>query len=112
MGLNEFLKQLRDAAEKSGIIKKEEALQIGFTRVKMRYLLIDGSYVDVFTNVVLDKQYYHWQKADGKIYRVNNFPAEGWHERIDFENKKKPCRKITPYEFFDKVKKEIEKQFK
>jgi len=107
MSLEEFLEQLRDAAGRSGIVEREEILLLGPTRAKIRFHLLDGSYIDVFTNVVLDKQYYHWQKTDGRIYRVNNYPPEGWHEHIDDEERKRPTRKITPREFFTKVKGEL-----
>lgn len=109
MRLEEFLKQLRKAAEQSKIVKREKVLLIGPTRAKIRFYLLDESYIDIFVNTVLDKYYYHWQRIDGRIYRVNNYPAEGWHEHIDFEESKRPFRKITPNEFFAKVKEELGK---
>lgn len=110
MKLEEFLKQVRSSAQQSGIVLREETLLIGPTKAKVRFHLINGSYIDVFVNVVLDKQYYHWQKLDGKIYRVNNYPAEGWHEHIETEERKRPFRRITPQEFFTKVKEELSKR--
>ncbi len=93
MKLEEFLKQLREAAEQSKIVKREEVLLIGPTRAKIRFHLLDQSYIDIFANAVLDKQYYHWQRIDGRIYRVNNYPAENWHEHIDFEERKRPLER-------------------
>jgi len=109
MTLEEFLKQLRNAAEESGIVLREKVLLQGPTRVKIRFYLKDGSYIDVFANIVLNKQYYHWQRVDGRIYRVNNYPPEGWHEHVDIEERRRPVKKITPYEFFAKVKEELSK---
>ena len=104
MHLDEFLERLRKAAEESDVVTDEELLVLGATRVKVRFNLNDGSYVDVFYNEVLNKQYYHWQKQNGKIYRVNNYPTEGWHEHIDVEERKRSISEITPEQFFKKVK--------
>jgi hypothetical protein len=107
MTLAEFLQRLRRAAQESGIVIREEVLEAGAVRAKLRFQLSDGSYADVFVNVATDKYYYHWQKGRGKIYRVNNFPAHGWHEHLNTEEHRKPSSAITPEEFFRRVKAEI-----
>ena len=76
MSLEEFLRELREAAKRSGIVKKEEVVVLEPPRTKIRYHLIDESYIDVFANLALDKQYYHWQRVNGRIYRVNNHPPK------------------------------------
>ena len=101
------VRRLRVAAKESSIVKKEEVLSLGPTKAKIRFRLEDGSHIDVFVNAALDKRYFHWQKLDGKIYRVNNFPPEGWHVHVDYEDIKKPFREITPREFFGEVKKRL-----
>lgn len=108
MTLAEFLQQLRQAAAKSGVIVREEMLQLGSVRAKLRFHLSDGSYADIFVNVATDKYYYHWQKQRDKIYRINNFPAHGWHEHIDTEEHRQPAQAITPEQFFSRIKAELQ----
>jgi len=105
--IEEFLEEVRRAARESGIVKSEELMYFLYPKAKMRFHLIDGSFIDIYFNVKRDLQYYHWQRIDGKIYRVNNHPLEGWHEHVDVEERKRPFRKITPYEFFAKVKEKL-----
>jgi len=42
---------------------------------KLRIILIDESYIDVFLSKKLkDKFGFHWECKDGKIFRYDNFP--------------------------------------
>ncbi|MEW5694220.1 MAG: DUF6516 family protein [Candidatus Hydrogenedentota bacterium] len=108
--LDNFLSRLNSVADHSEIVERQETLSKKVTTAKLRYHLIDGSYVDVFVNIILDKYYYHWQRADGKIYRINNYPPEGWHEHLDTEDNRHPIKRIEPEDFFYKIKSILERK--
>lgn len=107
MNLAEFLQRLRKAATESGIVVREEMLELGAVRAKLRFYLKDSSYADVFVNVATEKYYYHWQKKRDRIYRINNFPAHGWHEHIDTEEHRRSIHAVTPEEFFSRIRAEF-----
>ena len=105
--LDEILNKVRKAAWNSGIVKSEEIMQVLYPRAKIRFRLVDGSYIDVYVNVKRGLYYYHWQRTNGRIYRVNNHPTEGWHEHVDSEDVKRPIKPINPKEFFNIVKEKM-----
>jgi hypothetical protein len=48
---------------------------------KLRVLLIDGSYLDVWSSRKLEGRFgFHWERRhlDGGIYRYDNFPDTNW----------------------------------
>jgi hypothetical protein len=48
---------------------------------KLRVLLIDGSYLDVWSSQKLEGRFgFHWERRhlDGGIYRYDNFPDTNW----------------------------------
>jgi hypothetical protein len=48
---------------------------------KLRVLLADGSYVDVWASRTLVGRFgFHWERRhlDGRIYRYDNFPDTNW----------------------------------
>ncbi|KPV63343.1 MAG: hypothetical protein AOA65_1351 [Candidatus Bathyarchaeota archaeon BA1] len=104
--LDEALKEIMDAARESKIVREEGEVNIIYaSAAKMRFYLIDGSFVDVFVNVEKDKWYYFWLRVDGSEYKVNNFPRHGWHEHR--AGKRIPIKPMSPKGFFAKVRNEI-----
>lgn len=62
--------------EFAGIVKSTHKIDY-----KLRILLIDNSFVDVYlSRTLLDKFGFHWETmdSDGSIYRYDNFPDINW----------------------------------
>lgn len=56
-------------------------VQTDLLGAKLRVLLVDGSYVDVWCSRKLEVRFgFHWERRhlDGSIYRYDNFPDENW----------------------------------
>ncbi len=56
-------------------------MQTDFLGSKLRVLLTDTSYVDVWASRKLRGRFgFHWerQRLDGRIYRYDNFPDTNW----------------------------------
>jgi Family of unknown function (DUF6516) len=54
---------------------------------KLRVLLTDGSYVDVWSSRKLEGRFgFHWERQhlDGCIYRYDNFPDANWADVSTF----------------------------
>ncbi len=66
------LRKIQKIAE----IEFKEIVKHSYIRdYKLRIILIDGSFIDVFLSQKLkDKFGFHWECRDGKIFRYDNFP--------------------------------------
>jgi hypothetical protein len=56
-------------------------VQTDFLESKLRVLLTDGGYVDVWVARKLSGRFgFHWERRhlDGRIYRYDNFPDTNW----------------------------------
>ncbi|MEJ2210557.1 MAG: DUF6516 family protein [Anaerolineae bacterium] len=54
---------------------------------KLRLLLVDSSYVDVWASRKLEERFgFHWERRhlDGRIYRYDNFPDTNWSDISTF----------------------------
>lgn len=72
------LEQLRRIAE---IEFADIVVQTDFLGSKLRVLLTDTSYVDVWASRKLSNRFgFHWERQhlDGRIYRYDNFPDTNW----------------------------------
>ena len=62
-------------------------IQTDILGAKLRVLLIDSSYVDVWASQKLSNRFgFHWERRhlDGRIYRYDNFPDTDWSEVATF----------------------------
>ena len=78
------LEQLRRIAE---IEFASIVIQTSFLGPKLRVLLRDTSYVDVWVTRKLTHRFgFHWERRhlDGTIYRYDNFPDTDWAEVSTF----------------------------
>jgi len=84
------LEQLRRIAE---VEFAAIVVQTDFMGSKLRVLLTDASYVDVWASRKLSGRFgFHWERQhlDGCIYRYDNFPDTNWSDVSTF-----------PYHFHD-----------
>jgi len=84
------LEQLRRIAE---VEFAAIVVQTDFMGSKLRVLLTDASYVDVWASRKLSGRFgFHWERQhlDGCIYRYDNFPDTNWSDASTF-----------PYHFHD-----------
>lgn len=78
------LAQLRRIAE---VEFADIVVQTDRLGVKLRVLLIDTSFVDVWVSRKLDGRFgFHWERQhlDGQIYRYDNFPDTDWSDVSTF----------------------------
>lgn len=62
-------------------------IQTDLIGAKLRVLLIDNSYIDVWASrKLLDRFGFHWERRhiDGRIYRYDNFPDTEWSSVATF----------------------------
>lgn len=46
---------------------------------KIRFYVIDGSYIDIWFSKVFEGRFsFHWERKDGKLYRLDNVPHKKW----------------------------------
>ena len=58
---------------------------------KIRLFIVDGTYVDLWWSKVFDGRFsFHWQREEGKLYRLDNIPHKSWEKITSF-----------PYHFHD-----------
>jgi hypothetical protein len=78
------LDRLRRIAEVEFV---DSVVQTDILGAKMRVLLADDSYIDVWVSHKLSGRFgFHWERRhlDGRIYRYDNFPDTNWSQVSTF----------------------------